>query len=453
MGDYNDRAGTPGEAAHGPECAHLGYCPYRKEAKLPGLPQLTRSTIAMILAGGRGERLAHLTDWRCKPSVPFGGKFRIIDFTLSNCVNSGIRRIGVLTQYKAQSLIRHVQRGWSSLDGRLGEFVELLPAQQRVHTGWYQGTADAVFQNLDILSRYQARFVLVLAGDHVYKMDYSRMLADHVTRKADVTVGATEVPVASASAYGVMSVDGDLRVSAFAEKPRDPTPVPGNPGFALASMGIYVFDASFLYEQLARDAADSASSHDFGKDLLPDLVNRGCRVFAHSFRDSCVNMSEGRAYWRDVGTVDAYWEANMELAKVIPDLNLYDRDWPTWTYQAQLPPAKFVFDDESRRGAAIDSLVSGGCLISGSTVRRSILFSDVRVHSYCQIEDSVILPNVEIDRHVTIRRAVIDKYCRIPKGARIGIDHDEDRRRYHVTPHGITLVTPEMLGQRVHHAR
>jgi glucose-1-phosphate adenylyltransferase len=453
MGDYNDRVGTPGAAARAEKYAHMGYRPYRQEAKLPGPPQLTRSTIALILAGGRGERLAQLTDWRCKPAVPFGGKFRIIDFTLSNCVNSGIRRIGVLTQYKAQSLIRHVQRGWSSLDGRLGEFVELLPAQQRLHSGWYQGTADALFQNLDILRRYQPRFVLVLAGDHVYKMDYGRMLADHVTRKAEVTVGATEIPLASASSFGVMSVDADLRVCAFAEKPRDPVPVPGNPGFALASMGIYVFDAPFLYDQLIRDAADSASSHDFGRDLLPGLVGHGCRVFAHSFRDSCVNMSEGRAYWRDVGTVDAYWEANMELAKVTPDLNLYDRDWPMWTYQEQLPPAKFVFDDEHRRGAAIDSMVSGGCLISGSTVRRSLLFSDVRVHSFCQIEESVILPNVDIDRHATIRRAVIDKYCQIPKDARIGVDHDEDRRRYHVTPNGITLVTPEMLGQRVHHAR
>lgn len=453
MGDYNDRAGPPGEGRGAQECLHEGYCLYREESSLPGLGHLARRTLAMILAGGRGERLAQLTDWRCKPSVPFGGKFRIIDFTLSNCVNSGIRRIGVLTQYKAQSLIRHVQRGWSSLDGRLGEFVELLPAQQRLHSGWYQGTADAVFQNLDILRRLDPRYVFVLAGDHVYKMDYSRMLADHLMREADLTIGAIEVPVAGASVFGVMSVDAERRVSAFAEKPREPAALPGHPGLALASMGIYVFNASFLYEQLVRDADDPQSNHDFGKDLIPHFVASGCRVFAHSFRDSCVNMSEGRPYWRDVGSVDAYWEANMDLAKVTPDLNLYDRDWPIWTYQEQLPSAKFVFDDEGRRGMAVDSMVSGGCLISGAAVRRSILFSGVRVHSYCSVEDSVILPMVDIARHATIRRAVIDKHCKLPEGIRIGVDPEEDRRRFHVTADGITLVTPEMLGQRVHHAR
>ncbi|MGH8698944.1 MAG: glucose-1-phosphate adenylyltransferase, partial [Burkholderiales bacterium] len=365
------------------------------EAGPPNLPQLTRSTVAMVLAGGRGTRLGPLTDWRAKPAVPFGGKFRIIDFALSNCVNSGVRRIGILTQYKAQSLIRHVQNGWGFLDGRLGEFVELMPAQQRVWTEWYRGTADAVFQNLDILRRLEPRHVLVLAGDHVYKMDYSKLLADHVRRGADMTVPCVEVPLAQGRAFGIMGVDREMQVRTFQEKPQVPPPMPGRSDAALASMGIYVFNAPFLYEALIRDADDPRSSHDFGKDVIPRLIASGCGVFAHGFAESCVNMSEGRPYWRDVGTVDAYWEANMELVKVTPDLNLYDKDWPIWTFQMQLPPAKFVFDDEGRRGMAVDAMVSGGCLISGSSVRRSLLFSDVHVHSYCAIEDAVILPNVD----------------------------------------------------------
>jgi len=421
--------------------------------QFPGLEFLARSTVALIMAGGRGERLAQLTEWRCKPSVHFGGKFRIIDFSLSNCVNSGIRRIGVLTQYKAQSLIRHVQRGWSSLDGRLGEFVELLPAQQRLNSGWYQGTADSVFQNLDILRRHQPRYVLLLAGDHVYKMDYGQMLADHVLNEADLTVGAIEVPLESASKFGVMSIDARGRIAAFAEKPRDPAALPGDPGRALASMGIYVFNASFLYEQLVRDSDDTKSAHDFGKNIIPHVIDRGYKVFAHPFGNSCVNMSNGIPYWRDVGTLDAFWEANIDLAAITPDLNLYDRDWPIWTHQEQLPPAKFVFDDEGRRGSAIDSLVSGGCLISGSVVRRSILFSGVRVHSYASVEDSVVLPNVRINRHAVVRRAVIDKHCVLPEGIRIGVDPEEDRKRFNVSPKGVTLVTPEMLGQSVHLVR
>ena len=446
----------PDRAIH----AHMDFAPGAEapaqravEIESQSLPGLTRSTMAMILAGGRGARLGPLTDWRAKPAVPFGGKFRIIDFTLSNCVNSGVRRIGILTQYKAQSLIRHVQNGWGFLDGRLGEFVELMPAQQRVWTEWYRGTADAVFQNLDLLRRLAPRFVLVLAGDHVYKMDYSKLLADHARRGADVTVACVEVPLDQASAFGVMGVDQKLRVRAFQEKPPAPAPMPGHADAALASMGIYVFNAPFLFEELVRDADDSRSSHDFGKDIISRLVERGYGVYAHPFAASCVNLSEGRPYWRDVGTVDAYWEANMELVKVTPDLNLYDRDWPIWTFQMQLPPAKFVFDDDGRRGMAVDSMVSGGCLISGSMVRRSLLFSDVHVHSYCTIEDAVILPDVDIGRHCVLRRVVIDKYCRLPPGTSIGVDRAADRARFHVTDKGTVLVTPEMLGQQVHHAR
>jgi glucose-1-phosphate adenylyltransferase len=413
--------------------------------------QLTRSTYALILAGGRGSRLMQLTDWRAKPGVPFGGKFRIIDFPLSNCVNSGIRRIGVATQYKSHSLIRHIQRGWSFMDGRLKEFIDLLPASQRITEElWYQGTADAVYQNLDILKNNDPEYVLILAGDHVYKMDYGRMLAYHVAKQADMTVGCIEVPLEDARGFGVMGVDEDLRVRAFVEKPPQPPSIPGQPDRALASMGIYVFNARFLYEQVTRDADEPRSSHDFGKDIIPHLVPR-YRLFAHRFQDSCVGMNDDRPYWRDVGTVDAYWEANMDLTTVSPQLNLYDQVWPIWTYQEQLPPAKFVFDDEGRRGMALDSLVSGGCIISGSTVRRSLLFSDVRVHSFCNIEDSVILPDVTIHRHVRLRRVVVDKAATLPEGFTAGFDAEEDRRRFHVTEQGITLITPDMLGQKVHH--
>ena len=414
---------------------------------------LTSNTYALILAGGRGSRLMQLTDWRTKPAVPFGGKFRIIDFPLSNCVNSGIRRIGVATQYKSHSLIRHIQRGWSFLDGRLKEFIDLLPASQRVQEEqWYQGTADAVFQNLDILKSNDPDTVLILAGDHIYKMDYGRMLAYHASNQADITVACIEVPIADARAFGVMGVDAEMRVHEFQEKPANPQPIPGHPDRALASMGIYVFNARFLYEQLTRDALEPRSSHDFGKDIIPHLVPR-YRVYAQRFQDSCVGMNENRPYWRDVGTVDSYWEANVDLVHVTPELSLYDQVWPIWTYQEQLPPAKFVFDDEGRRGQALDSMVSGGCIISGSSVRRSLLFSNVLVHSFCTIEDAVILPDVEISRHVRLRRVVIDKGCMLPEGFQAGYNPDEDRRRFHVTEKGITLVTPEMLGQKVrfHH--
>ena len=417
------------------------------------LRNLAHEALALVLAGGRGSRLAELTDWRAKPAVPFGGKFRIIDFALSNCVNSGIRRVGVCTQYKAQSLIRHLQRGWSFLDGRFDEFVELLPAQQRVTADWYRGTADAVYQNIDILRRHRRKYVLVLAGDHVYKMDYTRMLADHAASAAPMTVACIEVPLAEAHQYGVMTVAADGRVSAFDEKPARPLPLANLPGRALASMGIYVFDETFLYEQLIRDAEDGDSSHDFGKDLIPWLIKSGVHVHAHRFRDSCVNMSKGAPYWRDVGTLDAYWQANMELTRVVPDLNLYDIDWPIWSYQEQMPPAKFVFDDDGRRGMAVDSLVSGGCIISGSTVRRSVLFSNVRVQDCSDIEDSVILPNVEIGNNVTLRRTIVDKRCRLPDGLIAGVDPAADRKRFHVTERGVTVIVPESLGQRVHHLR
>jgi glucose-1-phosphate adenylyltransferase len=413
---------------------------------------ITRNTFALILAGGRGSRLRQLTDWRAKPAVPFGGKFRIIDFPLSNCVNSGIRRIGVATQYKAQSLISHIQHGWGFLDGRFQEFVELLPAQQRIEETWYQGTADAVYQNIDILRRHNPEYVLILGGDHVYKMDYRKLLADHVEKSADMTVACVEIPVEESDSFGILSIDQDWRVTNFAEKPSNPTPVPGQPTKALASMGIYVFNASFLFEQLIRDHDEGRSSHDFGKDLIPYLVPLH-RVCAHRFFDSCVNMASGVPYWRDVGTIDAYWEANLDLTHITPDLNLYDEEWPIWTHQEQLPPAKFVFDDNDRRGQALDSMVSGGCIISGSVVRRSLLFSNVQVRSYSSIEDSVILPNVDIGRHVRLRRVVVDKSCMIPPGMTAGFDPEEDRRRFHVTESGVTLITPEMLGQKIHFVR
>ncbi|HSD62091.1 MAG TPA: glucose-1-phosphate adenylyltransferase [Burkholderiales bacterium] len=413
---------------------------------------ITKNTYAVVLAGGRGTRLKQLTDWRAKPAVPFGGKFRIVDFPLSNCLNSGIRRIGVVTQYKSHSLIQHIQRGWGFVHNQLQECVDLLPAQQMTGEDWYQGTADAVYQNIDILRQYEAEFVLILAGDHVYKMDYGKMLAEHVARGADMTVGCLEVPLAEATQFGVMSVDQDNRVTGFLEKPAHPTPMPGSLDHALASMGIYVFNTRFLFEQLARDRDDPNSSHDFGKDIIPHVLPR-YRIYAHRFRESCVNMVSGVPYWRDVGTLDAYFEANLDLTKVTPDLNLYDDEWPIWTYQEQLPSAKFVFDDEGRRGVAIDSMVSGGCIISGSTVRRSLLYSNVRVHSFCTVEDSVVLPDVDIARHCILKRVIVDHGCRIPEGTTIGMNHAKDRERFCVSEKGVTLVTPEMLGQGFHRVR
>ncbi|HSM99217.1 MAG TPA: glucose-1-phosphate adenylyltransferase [Gallionella sp.] len=407
---------------------------------------LTKQTLALILAGGRGSRLHDLTKWRAKPAVHFGGKFRIIDFPLSNCINSGIRRIGVVTQYKAHSLIQHIQRGWSFMRGEFGEFVELLPAQQRIEAEWYKGTADAVFQNLDILRSHGPEYIIILGGDHIYKMDYGKLLASHVRNQADMTIACITVPLADASSFGVMTVDDEDRIVEFNEKPAQPTALPGQPDEALASMGIYVFNTQFLYEQLIRDAHDTYSTHDFGNDIIPYLISRN-RVFAHRFEESCVGERDECSYWRDVGTVDAYWEANMEMTRVVPDLNIYDKHWPIWTYQEQLPPAKFVFDDDNRRGVAIDSLVSGGCIISGATVRRSLLFSDVHVNDRSLVEHSVILPSVRIGANVTLNRVILDRGCKIPSGFRAGLNAEEDRKRFFVSPKGITLITPEMLGQ------
>jgi len=413
------------------------------------ISRLTRDTLALIMAGGRGSRLKHLTMWRAKPSVPFGGKFRIIDFPLSNCINSGIRRIGVLTQYKAHSLILHIQQGWGHLRGEFGEFVELLPAQQRIETSWYAGTADSIFQNLDIIRMHNPSYVLVLAGDHIYKMDYGAMLAHHVEKQADITVGCIETDLETAKSYGVMGIEQTGRVQSFAEKPEHPQAMPEKEDTALCSMGIYIFNTEFLFEQLIRDADTPHSSHDFGKDIIPAAINK-YRVFAYPFRD----METGKqAYWRDVGTVDAFWEANLELIGVTPELNLYDDEWPIWTYQEQLPPAKFIFDDDDRRGMAVDSMVSGGCIISGAYVDRSLLFSNVCVEEYSRVQQSVVLPEVVIGRNCIIKKAVIDKGCNIPDGTVIGENPEDDKNRFYVTDKGVVLVTPEMLGQELHHVR
>ena len=410
------------------------------------LSRLTRGTLAVIMAGGRGERLKHLTEDRCKPATPFGGKFRIIDFALSNCVNSGIRQISVLTQYKAHSLIQHIQRGWGYLRGEFGEFVEIIPAQQRRGSDWYQGTADALWQNMDLIRAHRPLHVLVLAGDHIYKMDYGPMIGFHVEKEADITVGVVEVPVSRAREFGVLGVDESNRVLNFLEKPRDPPPMPGRPDVALASMGIYVFNPRLLERLLRADAEDPASAHDFGKNIIPDAIDK-LRVFAYPFEDV---RTKAQNYWRDVGTVDAYYDANLELVTVSPELNIYDEQWPIWTYQEQLPPAKFVFDDPDRRGAALDSMVSGGCIISGSRVANSLLFSNVRVHDYSQIEGAVILPRVRVGERCVIRRAIIDEGSLIPDGMQIGVDPQADRERFYVTENGVTLVTPAMLraGQR-----
>jgi glucose-1-phosphate adenylyltransferase len=411
--------------------------------------RLTRDTLALVLAGGRGSRLKNLTDWRAKPAVPFGGKFRIIDFPLSNCINSGIRRISVVTQYKSHSLIRHIQKGWNFLRGEFGEFVELMPAaQQRVDESWYEGTADAVGQNLNILRSHNPKYILILAGDHIYKMDYGTMIADHVENKADMTVGCLEVPLEMAKGFGVMSVGSNGRVERFTEKPAQPEPTLNDPEKALASMGIYVFNAEFLYDQLQQDANESTSSHDFGKDIIPSMIKTH-RVFAYRFRD----VQKGdQPYWRDVGTVDAFWEANMELVSLTPQLNMYDKQWPIWTYQEQLPPAKFVFDDDNRRGMAVDSMVSGGCLISGAKIKNSLLFSNVKLNSYSYLKQTVVLPDVKIGRHCKIKRAVIDKGCSIPPNTNIGQNLEEDAKHFYVSEQGIVLVTPDMLGQKIHDA-
>jgi glucose-1-phosphate adenylyltransferase len=402
--------------------------------------------MAYVLAGGRGSRLMELTDRRAKPAVFFGGKTRIIDFALSNALNSGIRRIGVATQYKAHSLIRHLQRGWNFLRPERNESFDILPASQRVsETQWYAGTADAVFQNIDIIQSYKPAFIVILAGDHIYKMDYELMLQQHVDAGADVTVGCLEVPRMEATGFGVMHVDATGRIISFVEKPKDPPAMPDNPDMALASMGIYVFSTRFLADQLRRDAADEASSHDFGKDIIPWIVKNG-KAVAHRFNSSCVRSeSEPTSYWRDVGTVDAYWEANIDLTDVVPTLDLYDHNWPIWTYAEISPPAKFVHDEDGRRGSAISSLVSGGVIVSGGAVHRSLLSTGVRVNSYSSLDGAVLLPYVQVGRGARLRKVVVDRGVRIPEGLVVGEDPEEDERRFRRTESGICLITQPMI--------
>ncbi len=403
--------------------------------------KLTRSTMAMIMAGGRGSRLGALTEVRAKPATPFGGKFRIIDFPLSNCVNSGIRQVFVLTQYKAHSLIQHIQRGWGYLRGEFGEFIQIVPAQQQVDQSWYKGTADSIYQNLDLIREHGPEHVLILAGDHIYKMDYGPMIAFHTENKADITVGVIQVPLHEATDFGVMTLDEEHRVVHFDEKPVNPQPVPGNPEAAMASMGIYVFDRDFLIEILEADAADPESDHDFGKNIIPNSI-RDCRVFAYPFHDV---KTRAQSYWRDVGTIDAYYRANLELIYVHPELNLYDSQWPIWTYQEQLPPAKFILDDPGRTGRATNSMVSGGCIVSGASVSQSLLFSSVMVEEGTELLRVIVLPEAHIGKKCRISRAIIDKRCRIPDHTVIGEDHADDAKRFTVTEEGIVLVCPHML--------
>jgi glucose-1-phosphate adenylyltransferase len=412
--------------------------------------QLTKNTIALILAGGRGSRLMNMTDWRAKPAVPFGGKFRIIDFPLSNCVNSGIRKIGVMTQYKADSLIRHIQKGWGFMRGEFGEYVDIMPAQQRIdESSWYKGTADAVLQNIDILRTRQPDHILILAGDHIYKMDYAAMLIDHVEKNADLTIGCLEVSLKDASAFGVMDVDANRRVRAFVEKPANPPVMPGRTDTALASMGIYIFNAEFLWQELIKDSQIENSTNDFGKDIIPAVIDDHI-VNAYPFLDL---QSGQQSYWRDVGTIDAYWASNLELIGVEPDLNLYDSAWPIWTYQEQTPPAKFVFDDNGRRGLAVDSMIAGGSIISGATIKHSMVFSNVTVNESSLVKDSILLPQVRIGQNCRITKAIVEKGCEVPAGTVIGENLEEDKHRFYVSEGGVVLVTAEMLGQKLHYVR
>ena len=411
-----------------------------------GNEPLSRHALAFVLAGGRGSRLQELTDRRAKPAVYFGGKSRIIDFALSNAVNSGIRRIAVATQYKAHSLIRHLQGGWNFFRPERNESFDILPASQRVsETNWYVGTADAVYQNIDILEAHGTKYILVLAGDHVYKMDYEIMLKQHVESGADVTVGCLEMPRTESSGFGIMHVDDNGLIQSFLEKPADPPPMPGKPDKSLASMGIYVFDSQFLFDELRRDAADPNSNHDFGRDIIPYIVKHG-RAVAHQFNDSCVRSGDDpRSYWRDVGTVDAYWGANIDLTDVVPELDLYDRAWPIWTYAEITPPAKFVHDEDGRRGQAVTSLVSGACIISGAALRRSLLFTGVHVNSYANVENAVIMPYVNVGRGARLRNVVIDRGVRSPEGLVVGEDPEFDGKRFRTTENGITLITQSMI--------
>ena len=407
--------------------------------------RLTSGTLAVIMAGGRGERLRDLTSNRCKPAAPFGGKFRIIDFPLSNCVNSGIRQIFLMTQYKGQSLIQHVQRGWSYLRGEFGEFIDVVPAQQQIGEHWYRGTADCVYQNLDLIRAHRPKHVLVLAGDHIYKMDYGPMVAYHVEKGADITVGVVEVSRDKAREFGVLSVTEWNRVTKFAEKPQDPESIPGRPDVALASMGIYVFNGRLLEKLLMEDAKVADSKHDFGRNIIPPAIDT-LQVFAYPFTDV---KTRAQNYWRDVGTVDAYYDANIELVHVAPELNLYDEEWPIWTYQAHVPSAKFILDEDGRRGMAINSIVSGACIISGAVINQSLLFSNVRVNERSSVYRSVVLPNVKIGTGCTIRQAILDEGCEVPDGMQIGVDRGADAARFHVTEGGVALVTPEMLQRSI----
>jgi len=412
---------------------------------------LTRDTLALILAGGQGSRLHELTHWRAKPAVQFGGKMRIIDFPLSNCINSGIRRIGVLTQYKAHSLIRHLVRAWTGFQAGMSEFVEILPASQRIGGEWYRGTADAIYQNLDIIRTHDPRLVLVLAGDHVYKMDYGPLLAWHEEKEADMSVCCVEVPVEEAAGQlGVMTVDETGRVIRFDEKPEHPNSIPGREGVCLASMGNYVFNTGFLFEQLIKDSDTVDTSHDFGRDVIPSIID-SYRVYAYPFRDP---ETGDQAYWRDVGTLDAFWLANIELTHINPPLNLYDREWPIFTHQEQLPAAKIVFDEPGRRGEVVGSLLSAGCIVSGASVDNSLLFSNTRIHSYARVEKSVVLPDCVVNRNATVCNAILDRGTVIPRGMTIGVDEEADRARgFRITEQGHVLVTSDMLGQQVHFTR
>ena len=424
---------------HGEAMASTRYAARNNTGRY--VSRLTSGTLAVVMAGGRGERLKALTLNRCKPATPFGGKFRIIDFVLSNCVNSGIRQIVVLTQYKAQSLLQHIQRGWSYLRGELGEFIELIPAQQQIGEMWYRGTADAVFQNLEFIRAHHPTHVLILAGDHIYKMDYGPMIAYHEQCEADITVGVVDVPVERANEFGIVTTDDTNRIVKFAEKPKDPDSIPGQPGMARASMGIYVIGRERLEKMLTEDAADEASRHDFGKNIIPPAIPK-MRVFAYPFQDV---ETRAQSYWRDVGNLDAFYEANMELVSLNPELNIYDHQWPIWTYQAQQPPAKFVLDEDGRRGMAVNSMIAGGCIISGASVAQSLLSTDVRVEEGSRVENSVVLPTVSIGRRCAIRRCIIDENSTIPDGMRIGYDAALDKERFYTTKTGVVLVTADML--------
>lgn len=425
----------------------------KTEEQIPNVDNIRNSriaikkTTALILAGGRGSRLKQLTDTRAKPAVYFGGKFRIIDFALSNCINSGIRKIGVVTQYKSHSLLKHIQAGWSFLHNQMNEFIDLLPAQQRIdEVHWYRGTADAVYQNIDIIKQYGSEYILVLSGDHIYKMDYALMLLDHIRSGCPLSIGCVEVPKESASAYGCMEVDENNRIISFIEKPHNPPTMPNNPNSSLVSMGIYLFDAKFLLEEMELDQEDDDSTHDFGNDVIPKIVKSG-RAHAHNFELSCVkNISKTKTnYWRDVGSIDSFWTANLDLAAVVPDLDIYDTSWPIWTNQLQLPPAKFVQDYEGKHGENVNSVVSAGCIISGSELYNSVLFNSVRVHSKNFLEGVVVFPNVVIHRNCKIRNVIIDRNCIIPPGIQIGYDRNFDEKYFCVSEGGIVVVNRDML--------